>query len=159
MSADLQARLAAQAAAPVNDGDSRIRELERETQTLQEELDSMGMRLRRAYADAEDARAQLLAMPPSPLAVMESGGAASADGLEEIHKLRLELGRAVERAKAAEARVSALESGRSSAEEDPGEGAPADGDDDKSLRFRLAKTAARKKSGDVGSGGAGSMWS
>ena len=41
--------------------DEGSRNLERENETLREELDSMGMRLRRAYADAEDARAQLAA--------------------------------------------------------------------------------------------------
>jgi chromosome segregation ATPase len=140
-----------------NDGD----DLRRQNETLREELESMGMRLRRAYADAEDARAQLAVMPanPGPLAAM--GGPASADGLDEIHRLRLELGRAVERADAAEARVARLQEAAGQPQAEGEEtGVP---DEERSLRFRLAKTAARKKGIDAPSsgqgGGSGSMWS
>lgn len=162
--AELDSKLVARAAAPPPD-DDRVRDLEREVTTLREELDSMGMRLRRAYADAEDARAQLQAAPPGPVvSLADAGGPASADGLDEIHRLRLELGRTVERANAAEARASRLQADLSQGRGDDPTTAGADlddededgqTDDERSLRFRLAKTAARKKGMDPPAKGGG----
>ena len=109
----------------------------------------MGARLRRAYADAEDARAQLDAAGNGSLAHV--GGPASADGYDEVQRLRLELGRAVERANSAETRASKLQADLAEARggdapSENGDGSDGSGEDEeKSLRFRLARTAASKK--------------
>ena len=112
----------------------------------------MSMRLRRAYAEAEDLRAQLLQSGGM-------GGPSSQDGIEETQKLRLELGRALERANAAESRASRLSGELQEARVAAGlpiDAPPtepllsADGldEDEKSLRFRLARSASKKKGTD-----------
>ena len=80
-----ESRAARPAEQPASSDHDATADLRRENATLREELDSMGMRLRRAYADAEDARAQLAAGPPTPVAVSlaDVGGPSSADGIEE----------------------------------------------------------------------------
>jgi hypothetical protein len=144
----------------------RVHDLERQNAELALEVEHMGNRLRRAYADAEEARAQLV-----------SGGGSSA-GLggnsDEETRLRRELAQAMERAQAAENRASQLQAdladARVRAGEDPEPPAQEEIEEDEgpSLRFRLAQAAARKRgiSGGVGGpGGAGgssdepSMWS
>lgn len=105
--ARLQAAIDSAAAAeaapmPAGEDGELLTELQTANAVFADELEQMGMRLRRAYADAEDARAQLVAIQASPLANARN--------------------------------------------------APAE--EEKSLRFRLAKTAASKKSG-----GDADMWS
>jgi hypothetical protein len=166
--ADLEGQLAA-VPPPVETppADDRLVELEHANAELVEQLEQMGVRLRRAYADAEDARAQLSLAAQHPASLAEVGGPASADGYDEVNRLRLELGRAVERANAAEARASKLQADLAEARDGSTPAAAADSPDEprdsaaagtveeeRSLRFRLAKTAASKKKS-----GPDSMWS
>ncbi len=140
----------------------RIHDLERQNAEFTLEIEHMGNRLRRAYADAEEARAELVA-----------GGGSSA-GLggdsEEEARLRRELAQAMERAQSAENRASKLQAdladARVRAGEDPEQPAQEEIEDEgPSLRFRLAQAAARKRGISSGGGGAGgssdepSMWS
>ena len=98
---------------------------------------------------------------PERRSARDMGGPASADGYDEVQRLRLELGRAVERANSAETRASKLQADL--AEARGGDAVPANGDgaeevgedEEKSLRFRLARTAANKKK----SPSDGGMWS
>lgn len=128
--------------------DGRVAELERELEAMGEALEQSQMRARRAYADAESVRAQLEAATP------RGGLSPDAAAAEEIQRLRVELGQAIERANAAETHASRLQADL--AEARAGAYVPADdglepgadeGDegDDHSLRFRLARSAARKK--------------
>jgi chromosome segregation ATPase len=166
--ADLEGQLAAvPPPAEASPADDRLAELERANAELADELEQMGTRLRRAYADAEDARAQLSLAAQHPASLAEVGGPASADGYDEMNRLRLELGRAVERANAAETRASKLQAdlaeARGGSTPDPAaeqSDEPSDtadrepAEEERSLRFRLAKTAASKKKS-----GPDSMWS
>jgi chromosome segregation ATPase len=141
----LRAEVTASTPTP-GDGD-RVAELERDLQDLQEQLEQSQQRLRRAYADAENARAQLETANP------RVGLTADEAAVEEIQRLRVELGQAIERASVAENRASQLQADLAEARSiggvpDPGHGdaEPATReDDDRSLRFRLARSAARKK--------------
>jgi chromosome segregation ATPase len=135
----------------------RIVELERLVAEHAEELDATRTRLRRAYAEAESAQAQLDAGTRG-LRPTDDGGAN-----DEIQRLRVELGQAMERAAAAEIRASRLQADlaetRATANgvavgppdddvEPPREPDEASEDileEDRSLRFRLARNAARKK--------------
>jgi DNA repair exonuclease SbcCD ATPase subunit len=167
------------------DGTERVRELETELAETRDELEQMQLRLRRAYADAEDARAQLqfasgemLYKGPSINPMGDVGSAPVQDGIDEAQRLRLELAKTIERASAAEAHAMKLQADLAAARsgdgdhaggidhvddvdglgdlDDDAESAPAgSAEDDKSLRFRLARTAARKK----GIGDEGKMWS
>lgn len=122
----------------------RLAELESALATAHEELDQSQTRLRRAYAETENIRAQLEAATP------RTGLTGDEAAAEEIQRLRVELGQAMERAAAAENRASRLQAdlaearaGVAASEPDDEEGP--DTDDDRSLRFRLARSAARKK--------------
>ncbi|HEX6845166.1 MAG TPA: hypothetical protein VF235_08640, partial [Actinomycetota bacterium] len=124
-------------------------ETERALAEMQEELDAMQLRLRRAYAESEDLRAQLTHG--------EQGSVyrpSAQDGLDEAQKLRMELARAVERATAAEERAAQLTADLQEARfaADPvstpapaGTDVAAAEEDEKSLRFRLARSASKKK--------------
>jgi hypothetical protein len=151
---------------------ARIAELERERDQYADELEQMQLRLRRAYADAEDARAQLQLGPPAP----------APQGEDEVQRLRGELARAMDRAQSAENQASMLQADLAEARGGPDVGnmfgnvgaaptspdtpAPPDAPDapaaqvDKSLRFRLARSAARKKGiGGEDDGDDDNMWS
>lgn len=134
--------------------DDRVAELERALAGSNDELEQSQMRLRRAYAEVESVRAQLEAATPR-MGLDADDGATS-----EIQRLRVELGQAIERAAAAESRASRLQAdlAEARADSDPLDGGGSDAageDDDRSLRFRLARSAARKK----GLGEDEQMWS
>ena len=161
---EVEARVSSEVPAQIAAADDgRIAELERQIDEYGQELEQMQNRLRRAYADAEEARAHL-----------ESGGGTAA-GLgggdpDEVARLRRELAQAMERASAAENRSSQLQAdlaeARVRAGEDPEQPEPepeVEEEEGPSLRFRLAQAASRKKgiTGGVPGGGADehSMWS
>jgi chromosome segregation ATPase len=136
---------------------ARIADLERERDQFADELEQMQLRLRRAYADAEDARAQLqVGAPPIP----------AVEGDDEVQRLRGELARAMDRAQRAENQASMLQADLAEARVGPNDDATdepaavATNQVDKSLRFRLARSAARKKGlgGEDEGGDDDNMW-
>jgi DNA repair exonuclease SbcCD ATPase subunit len=150
--------------APNGGGDERVAELERQIEAYVDELDQMGNRLRRAYADAEEARAALGAGGSGSSA---SGGADA----DEVARLRRELAQAIERASEAENRSSQLQADLAEARAGSGDGSAAPEvpeeepeEEGPSLRYRLTEAAARKR-GITGGGlnrgddTPGSMWS
>jgi hypothetical protein len=139
---------------------ARIADLERQRDQYADELEQMQLRLRRAYADAEDARAQLQVGAPQVPA---------AEGDDEVQRLRGELARAMDRAQRAENQASMLQADLAEAGVGPNNDAIAERADepaavptnqvDKSLRFRLARSAAKKKGiGGEDEGDDDNMW-
>lgn len=150
--------LEAHLAAP--DG-SLVADLERELAESHAQLEQMEFRLQRAYADAEEAQARAQVDVPQP--ADDTSGS-------EMQQVRMDLANAMDRAQAAEERAAKLEADLLAAQhgvrdlaepelghdgDDNGVSENGDGDGDvdadgKSLRYRLARTAARKKlSGDL----------
>lgn len=140
---------------------SLVADLERELAESHAQLEQMEFRLQRAYADAEEARARMQAGAPQP--ADDTSGS-------EMQQVRMDLAHAMDRAQAAEERAAKLEADLLAAQhgvrdlpeaelgpggDDNGASQNGDGDGDvdadgKSLRYRLARTAARKKlSGDL----------
>ena len=138
-------------------------DLERELAESHAQLEQMEFRLQRAYADAEEARARAQAEAPQP--ADDTSGS-------EMQQVRMDLAHAMDRAQAAEERAAKLEADllaaqhgvrdlarrgarprrrRQRGERERRENGDGDVDaDGKSLRYRLARTAARKKlSGDL----------
>jgi phage shock protein A len=148
---------------------SLVADLERELAESHAQLEQMEFRLQRAYADAEEARARLQAEPAQAFVAASP----TDDGSDlEVQQVRMELANAIDRARSAEERAAKLEADllamqhgvRELADadvvnDDDEGGADHNGDGDvdgdvdadgKSLRYRLARTAARKKlSGDL----------
>ena len=144
-------------APPVGPDGSLVADLERELAESHAQLEQMEFRLQRAYADAEEARAR---------AQIEASQPADDTSGSEMQQVRMDLAHAMDRAQAAEERVAKLEADLLAAQhgvrdlpdaelgtDDDGASENGDGDvdaDGKSLRYRLARTAARKKlSGDL----------
>ena len=138
---------------------SLVADLERELAESHAQLEQMEFRLQRAYADAEEARARVQ---------IEASQPADDTSGSEMQQVRLDLAHAMDRAQAAEERAAKLEADLLAAQhgvrelpdaelghdgDDNGASENGDGDvdaDGKSLRYRLARTAARKKlSGDL----------
>ena len=153
--------------APAMPDASLLADLERELAESHAQLEQMEFRLQRAYADAEEARARLQVEPPQA----SEDPAAGAGSGAEVQEVRQELARAIDRAQSAEERAAKLEADLLAMQHGVhaiADDAVGDGDDDattgngdggvdgdvdadgKSLRYRLARTAARKKlSGDI----------
>ncbi len=138
---------------------SLVADLERELVESHAQLEQMEFRLQRAYADAEEARARAQLEAPEP--ADDTSGS-------EMQQVRMDLAHAMDRAQAAEERAAKLEADLLAAQhgvrdlvdpelghdgDDNGASENGGGDvdaDGKSLRYRLARTAARKKlSGDL----------
>jgi chromosome segregation ATPase len=122
----------------------RVAELERTVGQLEQDLEQMQVRARRAYAEAEAANAQLAS-------VQDGDGAAAAVTGGEVARLRAELAHAIERANAAEERLSRaqadLRAGDAADDRPEPVTAPAGGEG-ASFRHRLTRAADRKKGRD-----------
>jgi chromosome segregation ATPase len=115
---------------------------------LEQELEQAQLRARRAYQEAETANSQLSS-------TNGDNGTASADGAEVV-RLRTELAHAIERANAAEERLSraqadlrAADAADADADEEPEPVSAPVGGEGASFRHRLTRAADRKKGHDA----------